>query len=275
MTSNWTRSISSTNGSHIMDILDRADRITRIISCFDPVTGLLASSSTHANYDARNHEFLFPPGRWCLLVLLPMGAVLCELDLTSKFDSFILPANVSWRNQFFWALLALGLYLGGVPVRGFATMSPVLVADQPGFYYLSYLIPRIYFDVTHFLGTISALCIVTATIALSPLHKFFEMRFFQYLGRISFSLYLCHGPILCTLGMFLYKVVGKSTDSPSDWNNAFAIPMIGPKGIELPVLAANLIILPVTLYASELCLRLFDGPSIHFANWAWQRVNQS
>lgn len=206
----------------------------------------------------------------------PIGAVLCERNLMSAPDSFLLKSTFRFRKPCFYALLALGAYLGGVPVRGFATMSKTTLAEQPGFSMLSHLIPGIYFDVTHFLGTISAVCLVTALIGLPELHRFFESRVLQYLGRISFSLYLCHGPILSTLGMSCYRALGKFSGSPDDgmrpWDNLLPLPKIGPTGMDLPFLAANLVILPVTLYASEICMKLFDGPSIKIAKRAAEFV---
>lgn len=204
----------------------------------------------------------------------PVGIVLCELDLLSTSEDFLISSKKPYRKHVFYAILAMGLYLGGVPVRGFNIMSPELVADQPGFYYLSFLIPRIYFDVTHFLGTISAFLIIIAIIGLSELQKVFEGRILQYLGRISFSLYLCHGPILCTLGVFIYRLTGKITDPPSAWDSLVPIPSLGPVGLNLNFLIVNMVVLPVTLYTSELCMKLFDGPSIRIAQWAWKAVNK-
>lgn len=203
----------------------------------------------------------------------PFGAVLCELDMLSAPDAFLISSKFPYRKYCLWLLLLLGLYLGGVPVRGFAMMSPTLLAEQPGFYYVSYLCPEFYFDVTHYLGTLSAICIVTAVIGLPGTHKFFESRLLQYFGRISFSLYLCHGPILSTLGIFLYRIVGKITDPVTAYDGTFVIPQAGPRGIDLAFWTAFLAAMPITLYASELCLKLFDIPSIRLAQWLWKMAS--
>jgi peptidoglycan/LPS O-acetylase OafA/YrhL len=55
-----------------------------------------------------------------------------------------------------------------------------------------------------FAHTIGAIIIVVAVLRLSELSNIFERRSLQYLGRISFSLYLTHLLVLTTVGCFLF-----------------------------------------------------------------------
>jgi peptidoglycan/LPS O-acetylase OafA/YrhL len=49
-----------------------------------------------------------------------------------------------------------------------------------------------------------ALTLFLFTLALPPFSRFFASKLSQFLGRISFSLYLTHFPILCSLSCFVY-----------------------------------------------------------------------
>ncbi len=77
------------------------------------------------------------------------------------------------------------------PAANYALLIGVLiVAGKPDFYHISDLI-------------LSALLVVTIMHTPS-LRKFFSNRIPVWLGNISFSLYLLHIPVICSLGSFLY-----------------------------------------------------------------------
>jgi peptidoglycan/LPS O-acetylase OafA/YrhL len=105
---------------------------------------------------------------------------------------------------------------------------------------------------------------------------FFETRFNQYLGRISYSLYLIHGPVLWTLGDRLYLAVGWTRDNKVegllDWFNLWPLSKAGPLGLEPSFLIPHLVLLPFTFWLAEIATRLFDKPSIRFARWAYRKV---
>ena len=105
------------------------------------------------------------------------------------------------------------------------------------------------------------------------LKSFFESSFNQYLGRISFSLYLVHGPILWTLGDRLYCAVGWYKEAHEefipDWVNKFPLSHSGPMGLEPAFLVPHLILLPLTLWAAEIVAKICDEPSARFAAWAY------
>lgn len=50
---------------------------------------------------------------------------------------------------------------------------------------------------------LSAMVVILAVYMLPVLQKMFESRFMQYLGKISFSMFIWHWPILCSLTSFL------------------------------------------------------------------------
>ena len=63
---------------------------------------------------------------------------------------------------------------------------------------------------------IGALMLVCGVVLLEPLQKFFGLTAFVKLGKISYSLYLVHFPVIATAGCGLFKVLyGKLSYNPA------------------------------------------------------------
>jgi hypothetical protein len=79
-----------------------------------------------------------------------------------------------------------------------------------------------------------------------------------------------------TLGDRLYAATGMTRESHAlgipQWVNRFPLPRIGPFGLEPCFLMPHLILLPVTLWISELGTTLIDEPSIRIAAWLYRKV---
>jgi peptidoglycan/LPS O-acetylase OafA/YrhL len=90
-------------------------------------------------------------------------------------------------------LLAAGAFLGGTPFD---------VSDEP--YRSLYVISAPWLSnftvITHRVG---ALCLVLGVLLFPPLQRLLLGCLSQWLGRVSFSLYLVHVPLLCSLGAWL------------------------------------------------------------------------
>lgn len=104
--------------------------------------------------------------------------------------------------------------------------------------------------------------LLVASIPRIPwLRRFFETRSCQFLGRISFALYLVHGPVPCTLGDKMYALAGWENRPRKEhipgWLGKFPLPQIGPKGLEVALLLPQLVLLPVTFYCAEVITRMF------------------
>ena len=203
------------------------------------------------------------------------GMLLSDLDLLSINND--LP-RFFWRMEpfkelIFFNLFLISMFLGGIPSH---TTDVEFLKKSPGWYYLSYLKPQAVFDYKWFYLFWAAVFLVASVPRLPWLKSFFETRFCQYLGRISFSLYLVHGPILWTLGDRLYVAVGwhretHLTNLPG-WVDRFPIPRVGPLGLELNFLLPHLILLPVTLWVADMVTRFFDEPSLRFSKWLYGRT---
>jgi peptidoglycan/LPS O-acetylase OafA/YrhL len=95
----------------------------------------------------------------------------------------------------------LGLYL---------LSAPSLAMDSaPGYIWLSSLIPSGYTDPKRFPYTLGALLVVYALMRSSTLRKPFMLSFPQYLGKISFALYVVHGPMIHIVGLAVTPAIWK------------------------------------------------------------------
>lgn len=218
--------------------------------------------------------FLYVVDGW-YCALFVSGMLLNDLDqLAAKDDlpSFITRCR-PYKKAIFSSMLAAAAYLGGCPAHS-------AVGDlrkNPGWYLLSFLTPQAIPDAKWFFLFWAAVFLVTSTQHIAWLKRFFETRFCQYLGRLSFSLYLVHGPVLWTLGDRLYAAVGWPKDSRYNnipqWVNLFPLSKSGPLGLEMAFLVPHLILLPVTFYLAEVVARAFDEPSVRFPQWLYKTAS--
>ncbi|KAF4549276.1 Hypothetical protein D9617_22g066210 [Elsinoe fawcettii] len=206
------------------------------------------------------------------------GLFLCDIDMHSTLNE--LPSWLTSLKPFetpiWYSMFIIGLLLGGVP-----SMSSDFnyLRDSPGWHTMSWFKPQAVFDFKWFYLFWAAVCIISSVPRIPWLKRFFETRFCLYLGRISYMLYLFHGPILWTLGDRLYAATGWSRESHAlhlpGWTNRFPVPKWGPVGMELAFLVPNLILLPLTLWLAELGTSLIDGPAIKFGSWLYGKTRPS
>ncbi|KAG9700480.1 hypothetical protein KCU95_g2043, partial [Aureobasidium melanogenum] len=212
-------------------------------------------------------------GWYCALFMA--GMILCDLDLLASRGQLPqrLHALKEHKTKVSYVLLAVGLYLGGVP-----SISNDLqhLRASPGWYFLSFLKPQAFWDFRWFFRSLAAICVVAATPHIHWLKKFFETSFCQYLGRVSFGFYLVHGPVLWTLGDRLYAASGRIREGHigivPDWINLMPLPGIGPFGLEINYLVPQFICLAFTLWLAEIVTRCLDKPSLYIAQRLYQRV---
>lgn len=207
--------------------------------------------------------------------LFSAGMLLNDLDLLAMKDE--LPNWLAQLEPFskhiFYSLFVVSFYLGGVPVH---TKDINDLAKTPGWYFLSFLKPQAVYDYKWFYLFWAGVFLVVSVPRIPWLKRFFETRFCQYLGRISFALYLVHGPILWTIGDRIYTAVGWGREPQitmlANWVNKFPLPMAGPFGLEIAFLLPHIVLLPLTLYVAEISTRMFDEPSVTFPNWLYKKV---
>ena len=203
------------------------------------------------------------------------GMLLCDLDLlANKGDLPRWMARLEPVKEFiFYHLLVFSLFLGGVPSEN---RNLEQLAKNRGFYYLSWFKPQAVFDYKWFYLFYAAVFLVASIPRIFWLKGFFETRFCQYLGHISFALYLVHGPVLWVVGERLYMAAGWQNDDMMKniphWANKLPLSTSGPKGFEMAFLVPQLILVPLTFGLAHVITRFIDTPSVKFAAWFYRKA---
>ncbi|KAH7371586.1 acyltransferase-like protein [Pyrenochaeta sp. MPI-SDFR-AT-0127] len=207
------------------------------------------------------------------------GMLLCDLELLAQDDQLpqFLSSLASFKEFIFFHLFIVALYLGGVPSYDAPDVDKKThLYKSPGWKWLSWFRPQAPFDAKWFYLFWAAFLAVASIPRLPWLKRFFESRSCQYLARISFALYLVHGPVIYALCDRLYAAVGLSRPEHKEgipgWVDKFPLSTKGPLGLELAFWAPQVIILPVTLYLAEVVTKAIDEPSVKFANWFYRKT---
>ena len=170
-----------------------------------------------------------------------------------------------WRgtvSAIFWSSqLAIALFICGWPMHN--------VEKAPGLAWLAEHTPEPYYSdwrVTPWY-IIASLQIVLACHQLRPLQRFLSTGPIQYLGSISFSLYLMHGPLLnSSLGNRAMDLIWEFAGLPA-----------GEAGIREETASAKQLFFVWTagafglggfsVWVADLFWRLVDRPCVDFARW--------
>lgn len=211
--------------------------------------------------------------------LFMAGMLQADLDLLARWENGGFPHFLRrlerYKTFIYYHLFFVGLWLAGVP--SFTRVVDDL-RENPGWHWAEYLTPQAVFDYKWFYLFWAANMIVASVPRIRWLKRFFETRFCQYLGRISYALYLVHGPIINTLGDRLYFAVGWIRPAAIDqqmlasWANIWPLPRTGPLGLEVSFLVPHLILLPFTIWVADLVTRFVDEPTVKFAQWLYRKT---
>lgn len=146
-----------------------------------------------------------------------------------------------------WGLAAtLSLFLLSQPdVRSEVT---------PGWVFLSSLIPKWVDDKYRYWQCVGAALLVFCTARMPTLQRVFNTAPVQYLGRISYAIYLMHGPVLHTIGYAIERWAWGVTGVEGSWYHA---------GFFL----GFVFIVPSVVWAADLFWRAVDAPVVRFAKW--------
>ncbi|KAI5242359.1 hypothetical protein E4T43_04826 [Aureobasidium subglaciale] len=186
--------------------------------------------------------------RW-EMVLFYGGFILAELDIRRSASQ---PFNSNSKSKIPWTAIYIltficGLYLGGQPEREFE--------HAPGWTFLYSIIPSYIKDWYRYYSGWGSFLLVWSTSNSSLLQHIFTNRISQYLGRISFSLYLVHGAIIHTLhyGLLeiLWSVIGTDTNLKK----------------EIAFGCSAVCVMGMVVWVADLFMRGVDGPSVRFARW--------
>ncbi|KAJ9652343.1 hypothetical protein H2198_008382 [Neophaeococcomyces mojaviensis] len=188
------------------------------------------------------------------------GCVLAELDLreAAKEDTLSLgdvqesktlaKIHSFWWKYVCWVTFVAGLYLASYPdADGHIT---------PGYVTLTSMIPERYTEKHRFWANIGAVMIVWSASNLELIRRIFTSSPLQWLGKISFPLYILHGPVIHTFG---YMAMDKTWESIGGYDDF--------ERFKQGYVFAALLIVAVTLWVSDIFLRVVDTRCVRFARW--------
>lgn len=200
------------------------------------------------------------------------GLLLCDLDMHEApeyYPDWVVSLK-PYETPIAYFALIVGLCVGGVP-----SFIPEMdyFRENPGWRFLSHFKPQAVFDFKWFFLFWAGILIILSVQRIPWAKRFCETRFCLYLGRVSYMLYLVHGPVLWTLGDRVYAAVGLGRTAQSlvlpHWTNRFPLPKWGPMGLEVNFLMTQLILMPVTFWLADVGTTFVDGPAIKFGTWLY------
>nr|POE74700.1 hypothetical protein CFP56_37231 [Quercus suber] len=235
----------------------------------------------------RNARLLCEIGLWFYFMYIADGAhyamfiggmFICDIDLLAARED--LP---NWLYRFkpqktmlMYLAFFASLVLGGCPSWDAHEDG---LKKSPGWRYLFFMKPQAVFDYKWFFLFWASFFIILSVPHISWAKGFFETRFNQYLGRISYMFYLVHGPILWTLGDRLYAATGWVRENQAlalpGWPGRFPLPTIGPFGLEISYIVPQLFLLPFTIWVADIATTVIDDNSIKFAAWLYSLTKPS
>lgn len=170
------------------------------------------------------------------------------------------------RKVFFWGVFIFGFYLAGLPGGHYVDeQQKFRLWSRPFYDWITQPLAAIgmYADrqVDRYIECLAGICIVVGLGETERLKKLTETRFVQYLGRISFGLYLCH--------IWVHALIGRLDDF---WLTFMRMdPKVSPhlRSASLNYFLAYCLMMTfatiVNFIAAGLFERYIDNPSIKMA----------
>ncbi|KAF5697467.1 acyltransferase [Fusarium mundagurra] len=202
--------------------------------------------------------FTYRNSRWEFLMFL-CGMVLAEIDLVrgAHVSPPALPIEEKtqsnhrrWYQSAFWAIFSIAsLYLMSQPDEG---------GDRtPGWIYLTSLIPKWWAaEKYRYWQCTGAVMFVLAVSRSSNWQRVFNSAFVQYLGKISYALYLMHGPAIHAVGYHFER-----------WSYS----VTGTEGHRFTAgfVLSSFFVIPTIFWWADIFWRAIDIPTVKFAKW-WE-----
>ncbi|KAK6541400.1 hypothetical protein TWF694_007212 [Orbilia ellipsospora] len=169
-------------------------------------------------------------------------------------------------------LLLVGLFFGSFPHHP----PHILVnAGTTGFEVMEALTPMLYEEIFRFWTSIGSMMIFFALMFLPEVRGIFNTRIAQYLGKISFALYLVHGSVTRSLGYAFchwgWAVLGVTSMKAKmlKYNDPADRIMFDEveRNRALVVIAGFFVVTPVVIWLADIFWRVLDIPSVRFARW--------
>ena len=198
--------------------------------------------------------FVYRADHWELL-LFYCGMILAELDIIrgAHVASTPLPTTGKstpqqrrWSNIAWGCFTTLGIY--------FMCQPDFRFNETPGWVWLCSLIPGWWSTKYRFWQSIGAVIFVFCVGRSPRWQRFFNSTVVQYFGKISYAMYLMHGPVMHTIGYMIERAAWGITGVEGHWYNAGFV--LGSFGC-----------VPAVIWAADIFWRAFDIPTVRFAKW--------
>lgn len=189
---------------------------------------------------------------WVLPMLGPWARVRGNIfsRILDKFRHSYVLGRIAGLSAFIFAL-----WLLSAPETHFG------VHESWGYVTLSAWAPAWYGD--HILYPFGAILLVLVLDYTPFLQVLFTNRFSQYMGRISYSLYLIHGPLLWSVGLKLaHFTVDNITGG--DTNEKYFFGMM----------LAFAFWWPMAIYLADLTVRHIDDNCVWLARWTYEKLSK-
>ncbi|RWA06104.1 hypothetical protein EKO27_g9005 [Xylaria grammica] len=170
-----------------------------------------------------------------------------QLPLDEKTKPLPPPPHERSTADSFWTLVSVfALYLLSCPDAG--------PWDVPGWRYLGTLIPIWFTEKYRFWQVVGACLFVFCAARSRSWRRFFELPPIQYLGHLSYAVYLMHGPVTHILGYPIQR-----------W--AWGITGVEGSAFKHGVALAAIFNIPLVIWAADIFWRAVDMPTVRFAKW--------
>jgi peptidoglycan/LPS O-acetylase OafA/YrhL len=164
-----------------------------------------------------------------------------------QLERGVLLIRRAWLAIFIWpTVIICGLFLLSFPIRH--------SAETPGFMMLSVLSSN-YWN----WHTYGAILVVWSASNCGILQKPFATPFAGYLGRISYAMYLVHGPTLHSVGYGIVSVI---------WE------YLGPEHHQLGLVTSFVLIAPIVFWVADIFWRTVDEPSMRIAKVFYAKLSE-
>ena len=195
------------------------------------------------------------------------GMLIADFNLSQDSHHSILSLPKPPRHQKLWlAIFTAAFYVAGFPSLGYG--STAASKPMPGFETLFALTPTSpnLEEPARFMWSLSGAGLLLSISQVPKLKKVFETDFCQYIGRISFSLYLVHEFCLVLFGLafqaFLLRIAGLKEDGAEG--------SVAANGGLMYCTVCGVWFLWFTVAAFAIAAQVekwVDVPSVRFARW--------
>ncbi|KAK0745243.1 acyltransferase family-domain-containing protein [Apiosordaria backusii] len=189
--------------------------------------------------------YCFGSGRWEVMLFL-WGGGLAEVDVHQQGRD-----RGEKKGSWWWVGLSiLGLFFMSQPDQGSET--------TPGWVMLTSMIPGWWVEEERYryYQSLGAALFVLAVGRSKGWQGVFTWGPVQYLGRISYAMYLMHGPVLHTFGYAVERFV---------WTRVTGVETEGMYNLGFGL--AAVVIVPAVIWVSDVFWRGVDAPVVRFARW--------